>query len=109
MEIPAGTLEKDEKPEEGASRELREETGYTAKELERIVSCYLAPGYSSEVLHIYLATGLSQVEQKPEADENIKVLTVSLQEAEQKIKAGEIRDAKTIIGIFYVLSFKTKR
>lgn len=109
MEIPAGTMQKDEKPEECASRELTEETGCHAKKLKKIMSCYLAPGYSSEVIHIYLAIGISRLEQKPEADENIQVLTITLDEAEQKIKAGEIRDAKTIIGILYVLSFQRKK
>ncbi len=109
LEIPAGTLKENEKPEECASRELMEETGCRAEELNKIVSCYLAPGYSSEVIHIYLAEGISQSEREPDADENIQVSTISLHEAEQKIKAGEIRDAKTIIGILYVLSLQLKK
>jgi ADP-ribose pyrophosphatase len=109
MEIPAGTLQKGEKPEECASRELTEETGCKAKELKKIVSCYLAPGYSNEVIHIYIATDISQVDQKPEEDENIQVVTMSLDEAVQKIKDDKIRDAKTIIGILYVLSFQSRK
>jgi ADP-ribose pyrophosphatase len=109
MEIPAGTLEKGEKPEECASRELTEETGCKAKELKKIISCYLAPGYSSEVIDIYLATGISQLDQKPEADEKIQVFTMSLDEAEQKIRDGKIRDAKTIIGILHILSLQFRK
>jgi len=109
LEIPAGTLQKGEKPEECASRELTEETGCRATELKKIVSCYLAPGYSSEVIHIYLATGISQLDQKPEADEKIQVFTINLYAAEQKIKDGKIRDAKTILGIMYVLSLQFRK
>ena len=61
LEIPAGTLEQGEPPQDCAARELREETGYEAKELEPFLSCFMTPGYSDEVIHFSVARGLSVV------------------------------------------------
>jgi len=102
-EIPAGTLKKGEKPQECAKRELMEETGYQANRLQKILQCYLAPGYSSEVIHIYLATGLSQVEQGVDSDEFIKVYKVKMRRALDMIRKNEIQDAKTIAALLYVI------
>ncbi|UCH57294.1 MAG: NUDIX hydrolase, partial [Candidatus Bathyarchaeota archaeon] len=71
LEIPAGTLEPGEPPVVCASRELREETGYEAEELEPLLSCYMSPGYSSEIIHLFVATGLREVGRDPEPDEDI--------------------------------------
>ncbi len=96
LEIPAGTLGEDESPRLCANRELVEETGYKASRLTRLSSFYLAPGYSTELLHVYLATSLTSGERKLESDEFIEVTSVSLEDALHWIDTGKIRDAKSI-------------
>ncbi|MBS7658955.1 MAG: NUDIX hydrolase [Candidatus Bathyarchaeia archaeon] len=108
LEIPAGTMEKNETPEECAKRELLEETGYEAKELKKLFSCYLAPGYSTEFIHIFLAKNLTYKGQKMEVDEQIKVVELSFEEALEKIRKGEIKDAKTISSLLFFFTFKMK-
>lgn len=100
-EIPAGTLEKGEEPDKCAVRELREETGYVGN-LKRLFHCYLAPGYSTEVINFYSATNLKQVEHETDSDEFIEVLTISKIEAVRMIVSNEIEDAKTICGILMI-------
>jgi ADP-ribose pyrophosphatase len=106
LEIPAGTLERGEKPDDCASRELREETGYEADSMRRLLSCFTAPGYSNEVIHLYVATGLRRGEMETEEDEEIEVEEVGLDEALRMIEENRIEDAKTIVG---VLSYLTRR
>ena len=102
LEIPAGTLEPDEPPLECARRELIEETGYEAGEMEILLSCYMAPGYSSEVIHLYLAGGLREVGGESEPDEEIAVEKLDLGTARELINTNVIEDAKTIIGILSI-------
>lgn len=99
FEIPAGTLERDEDPEKCAIRELKEETGYAAGKISYLTTLYLAPGYSSERLHIYLAKNLRKGEQRLEEDEEIDVIKMRLEDAVEAIKSGKIKDAKTIAAI----------
>ena len=99
LEIPAGTLEEGEDPLECARRELIEETGYEASELTAILSCYMAPGYSDEVIHFYEARGLREVGMSPEEDESIEVEVSEIGEIIRMIEENIIEDAKTIIGI----------
>jgi ADP-ribose pyrophosphatase len=102
LEIPAGTLEPGEDPDACALRELAEETGYTAARVERLFASYLAPGYSTELLHVYLARDVRPVgsgEAAPEDDEAIEVVRVPLAEAASWVLTGGIRDAKTICGL----------
>ena len=99
LEIPAGTLEEGEDPLECARRELIEETGYEASELTAILSCYMAPGYSDEVIHFFEAGGLREVGISPEEDESIEVEVSELGEIIRMIEENIIEDAKTIIGI----------
>jgi ADP-ribose pyrophosphatase len=99
LEIPAGTLEINENAIECAHRELIEETGYKAGNLKKIISCYLAPGYCTELIHIFLATEIKVAKQRLEDDESIKVVTRELPEVKKMIKDGIIKDAKTIIGV----------
>jgi ADP-ribose pyrophosphatase len=108
VEIPAGTLKKDEKPEDCAIRELIEETGYKPGEIRKMLDCYLAPGYSSELIHLYEAKKLVKVKKKPELDERIQVIQVKLKETLKMIEMSEIRDAKTICGILLALGNLTK-
>lgn len=99
LEIPAGTLEQGEPPLECAARELREETGYEARELEPLLSCFMAPGYSDEVIHFFVARGLSVVGDDPEDDEEITLESYSLEEVRRMIVDNVIEDSKTIVGI----------
>ena len=106
LEIPAGTLEQGEPPLECAARELREETGYEAETLEPLLSCFMAPGYSDEVIHFFVARGLRVVGDDPEIDEEITLELHSLEEVRRMIEENIIEDAKTIVGI---LSLTTQR
>ena len=99
LEIPAGTLEPSELPLDCAQRELVEETGYEARELEPLLSCYMAPGYSSEVIHFYKAKGLREVRHKQEPDEDIAIEKLDLEAIRGMIKRNIIEDAKTMVGI----------
>jgi len=104
LEIPAGTLEKGEKPDACAVRELKEETGYEANSMRRLLSCYMAPGYSNEVIHLYVATGLKKGEKETEEDEEIAVEAVGFDEALRMIEENKIEDAKTIVGVLSCLT-----
>lgn len=105
VELPAGTLEKGETPEECAKRELLEETGYKGSSFQKILELYPAPGYSTEVNYLYLATNLTKMKQKLEKDENITVLTLNLENVLQMIERKEIKDAKSIVGILFFKTF----
>lgn len=105
LELPAGTLREGERPEECAERELVEETGYKAGCLKMLLQCYVAPGYNTEVIHIYLATDLVKAERRLEKDEDIEILKVSLEHALRMIERNEIEDAKSIIGIICFSNF----
>jgi ADP-ribose pyrophosphatase len=83
-----------------------EETGYSANRLEKLFECYLAPGYSSERVTMFLATELSEQRQDPDEDEFIQVVTVTLPEAIELIHRNNIKDTKTIAGILYFKHFK---
>ena len=100
LEIPAGTLEIDEAPEDCAKRELEEETGYTCCEIRKILECYIAPGYSTEKIHFYLARGLEPSMMRPEFDEHIRIEITPFSQAFEKIRSGDIHDAKTICGLY---------
>jgi len=99
LEIPAGTLKSNEDPKECALRELEEETGYRCGELTKMLECFLAPGYSTEKIHIYLARRLTQTQTNLDEDESISVERFRISEVLDKIRTGEIRDAKSIVGL----------
>ncbi len=104
IEAPAGTLEEGESPEDCALRELREETGIAAGTLEPAGKFYSSPGYSTEVLHMFLASDLSVGEPSPEPGERIEVLRVSLREAVRWVMEGRIEDGKTALLILLASS-----
>jgi ADP-ribose pyrophosphatase len=99
LEIPAGTLEPGEAPFDCAVRELQEETGYKPGKLESLGGIYTAPGYTSEFIHLFLATDLTESRLAQDADEFIELLHVPLAEALKLIASGDIADGKSISGI----------
>jgi len=99
LELPAGTLEKDEDPAVCAAREIREETGFAADKIEKIGDFYLAPGYSTEFMHVYLAQGLRHDPLEADTDEFLSVETIPFAEAIQMAEKGEIPDAKSLAAL----------
>ena len=100
LEIPAGKLDfKDEIPLEAAKRELREETGAVAEKFTYLGKMLPSPAVLSEVIHLYLAEGLSFGERDLDEDEFLEVEKISLDELFERVMRGEIEDAKTQIGI----------
>ena len=99
LELPAGTLNNKERPEEGAARELEEELGVVAGKLEKLCEFFVSPGFCQEKMWLYLATDLRETKQRLEDDELIEVVRLPVERALQMITDGEIEDAKTIIGL----------
>jgi ADP-ribose pyrophosphatase len=99
IEIPAGTREPNEPPQQTASRELAEETGYRAQRFAELVSYYPSPGVLSERMWIYTAHELSAGEPAREANEEIENLLVTWDEALAMVDRGEIQDGKTILAL----------
>lgn len=104
-ELVAGRKEPEETPEAGAARELLEETGYRAKRFKVILDFFPTPGFLEERMWLLLAEGLTAGEAEPEEDEKIEVKTYSVSELKQMMKKGELKDAKSIAGILYYLTF----
>ena len=100
LEIPAGRVEKNEDPMDAALRELREETGYTASKIEHLLSAYSSIGYSTEMLHFYLATDLVPGETEFDRGEAIDIKEYPLDVLYRMALNGEIIDQKTIVAIF---------
>ena len=104
-ELCAGTLDPEESPEVGAQRELREETGYQAERLEPIGGFYATPGFSTEYLHVFVATGLTQVGQELDPTEDITPVVMPIERVRAMIRGDglddseRIRDAKTLAGL----------
>jgi len=108
LEIPAGGIEPREDPITTVRRELREETGYLPKRIERLGGFYSSPGYCTEYLHLYLATDLTPDQLQAEDTENIKLVLVPLSQVPSLIASGSICDAKSIAGLLMFLALKGK-
>lgn len=104
LEIAAGRIEPGQTPAETAARELEEELGFRARELRKLAEFAVAPGYSEERIHVYLATGLEQVNQSLDEDEEIEVVRMRLAEAVLLAQSGEIDDAKSVITLLIAAS-----
>ena len=102
LEAPAGKIDPGEEAFSTAVRELKEETGYTASEVRKLTEFYPSVGYSEEVLHLYLCTGLTAGETCPDENEALDVLAIEVDELFAMVMRGEIRDAKTIVAIMMV-------
>ena len=103
LELPAGSIDPGETPEEAAIRELREETGYKAGKLEKLGGFYAAPGYCTEYLHFFRATQLQKSPLKAEDTDEIEVVPTSPADVPGLIASGRVCDAKTIAGFLIAL------
>lgn len=99
LELPAGTRDSDEPFDECAAREIREETGMEAGKLQKVGEFYLAPGYSSEFMAVYLATGLKENPLDADDDEFLKVEKIPLRQAIEMAERGEVPDAKSLAAL----------
>lgn len=103
LELPAGVLEQDEDPLVSAERELQEEIGMGARELKRLGSFFLAPGYTSEHMTIFLARGLYSSPLEPDEDEFLEVVTQPIEDVYQQAFSGKIEDGKTLAALLLAL------
>ena len=103
LEVPAGGVESGEVSEETVLRELQEEVGHTADRLQHLASFWVAPGWATERMHAYLATGLRPSKLPADDDESIQVVRLPLRQAIGMIQTGEIQDAKTIAALLLAL------
>lgn len=99
LEVPAGSLEAGEDPHEGAIRELEEEVGVVAASVELLTEFYVSPGFLTEKMFVYLATGLTETAQNLDGDEIIEIERLSFPAAFELMTNGGIEDAKTMIGL----------
>lgn len=100
IEMPAGKLEEGEIPLEAAKRELLEETGYRPLEMIHLGDSYPTPGYSTEVIHLYYCPKAVKEERHLDNDECIDLIYLTLEEIEEMIAQGKIKDSKSVASIF---------
>jgi len=101
-ELPAGTREHDEDPRECAARELEEETGFSASSVDALGTFHTSPGMTNELMHAFVATGLTSVGQRLEADEGITAHPMPVADVWRLVDRGEIKDAKTLAALLLV-------
>ncbi len=107
-EIPAGGIEPGEDPETAVRRELQEEAGYLPKKVEKLGGFYSAPGYSTEYLHLFLATNLVPSQLYAEDTESIRLTRVPISQVDNLLASGNICDAKSIAGLYIFLEYRKK-
>jgi ADP-ribose pyrophosphatase len=105
-EIPAGRLDPGESPDACARRELAEETGYRATQVDHMFTMFTTPGFTDEKIHLFLATGLTEGDSAREADEFLELVPTRLSRALSMIEKGEIQDAKTALALLYAAGFR---
>ena len=109
LEIPAGRLNAGEDPRQCALRELKEETGCSAEQMDHLFTMYTTPGFTDEKIHLFIATGLVAGETKHEADEFLDLEPMLLSRSLELVEAGEIKDAKTALGLLFAAGFRAGR
>lgn len=105
-EVPAGVLEPGEDPADCARRELKEETGADAEQIDYLTTLYTTPGFTDEKIHLFVAQGITQGTSAPELDEMIEVRPLPLSRALAMIRDGEIVDGKSIAALLYLAGFR---
>lgn len=108
LEIPAGKIELKESPYDTALRELKEETGYTASSLTKLLSFYTSPGFANEIIHVFVAKDVTKGEATPDIGEFVEMLEFPMDTILEMIKEGKIKDAKTVTAILAYLQFYEK-
>lgn len=108
-EVPAGRLDPGEAPATCATRELKEETGCTARSMEFLFTMFTTPGFTDERIHVFMASGLEQGEAARESDEFMTVETVPLSAALRFVQEGRIKDGKTALAILFAAGFRAGR
>ena len=106
LEVPAGGVETGEDPQAAVLRELQEEIGFTAGTLRLLAGFWVTPGWSTEYMHVYLATDLLPASLSPDYDENISVERVPLPRVHEMIQDGQIKDGKSIAALLLALNLK---
>lgn len=104
LEIPAGKVEEDEAPDETAKKELKQEIGAVSSNISKLYEFYTAPGFASELIHLYIAENIKLEDQALENDEFLDIVKLPLDSLEEHLKNGHFRDAKTIIAVQYILA-----
>lgn len=104
LEVPAGIMEEGESPTETAKRELREEVGYDARNIEHIASFYSSPGFANEIIHLFYATEIFPSKLDGDEDEIIEKVIVAPKECQRLIEDKKIEDAKTFAALMWYLN-----
>ena len=107
LEVPAGVIDPGERPEETAARELQEEIGFRPRVVRHLLDYYHAEGYSTGVMHLFVALGLEDAGgPSPEDDEILSIETMPFDDVHRRVAAGEFRDSKTLLSVMRVAELR---